>query len=181
MTADRASSTVQPLQQHGSDCSHWRESTTAGLVQAALTGAATLVDPTTFRPATRRCFRAGLALVVGALGGLGWRSGFRTSFTTAADAHGPDPEGTEQRQSDATAARRASTLGAITVGGLLAGAVYASAAGGAAIDARIHRALTARRVARPRAVMAVGAAVLSWVLFELERRSPQTDPVRTGR
>ncbi|GAA3712800.1 hypothetical protein GCM10022377_28190 [Zhihengliuella alba] len=206
MTADPTPTPVPPLPQEAPDRSPWRDSTTSGLVQAALTGALTLVDPATFRPATRRCFRAGLALAVGAVGALGWRSGFRASLATAADQDGAgsggaaegSPEATEQRDPDdgvvpgatrpgtagapdARASRRVSTLGAIAVGGLLAGAVYASAAGGAAVDARVHRALAARGVARPRAVMAVGAAVLSWAVFELERRAPQADRDRADR
>ncbi|MBG6085068.1 hypothetical protein [Zhihengliuella flava] len=156
----------------------------SGAVQALASGALALINPADYRLATRRWVRAGLSAGTGLIAGLAIRSGIKRGVEDTrpddgatpepGDAPGVEPAGVEPSSAEATA-QKASTAMAVTLGAAFAVTCYGTFVVSEWVDARIHHALVRRGVSHPRTVMAVGTAVVSYGLFELDRRTRDAD------
>ncbi|WP_102158472.1 hypothetical protein [Zhihengliuella halotolerans] len=166
----------------------------SGAVQVVVTGALTLIDPSAFRPGTRRVARGALSAATGVLVGAVWNHGMRQAMAEHAaqasesaervqhqDASEPVQEqgasepGRDSGASGAEDSKLAGTGAAIGIGGAMGVLTYGWMLLGEKIDAGIHRSLANRGVRHPRVVMALGAAGLTWVLFEVDRRTGDDD------
>jgi len=157
----------------------------SGAVQAVVTGALTLIDPSAFRPGTRRVARGVLSAATGVLVGAAWNHGMRQA---RAEHAAPAPDASERVQeqdapehgldpgaSGAADPKLAGPGAALGIGGAMGALTYGWMLVGEKIDAGIHRSLAKRGVRHPRVVMALGAAALTWVLFEVDRRTRDDD------
>ncbi|GHC99988.1 hypothetical protein [Zhihengliuella salsuginis] len=151
----------------------------SGVVQTVATGVFTLIDPAALKPCTRQVLRTSMAVATGAFTAAVLRYGMSRGFAeqpaealdtsdAVSDSGAPAPAAAAE---EPESARRASTTMAIGIGGGMAAVTYGWLVVGEKIDAGIHRALAGRGVERPRVVMALGAAGLTWVLFEIDRRT----------
>lgn len=151
----------------------------SGAVQALASGALALINPADYRLATRRWVRAGLSAGTGLIAGIAIRSGIKRGVEDTRPGDGATPErgdalGVEPSSAETTA-QKASTAMAVTLGAAFAVTCYGTFVVSEWVDARIHHALVRRGVSHPRTVMAVGTAVVSYGLFELDRRTRDAD------
>ncbi|MCO1337478.1 hypothetical protein BJH93_01000 [Kocuria polaris] len=146
----------------------------SGAVQAVVTGALTLIDPAAFSPNTRRVARGALSAGTGLLVGLAWKHGMRKGFGELPAPEAPEPgRAAEPAQEEEN--RLVGTRMAVGLGGAMTVLTYGWLLAGEKIDAGIHHALARRGARHPRVIMALGAAGLSWVLFEVDRRTHDQD------
>ncbi|WP_130451962.1 hypothetical protein [Zhihengliuella halotolerans] len=157
----------------------------SGAIQVVVTGALTLIDPSAFRPDTRRVARGALSAATGVLVGAVWNHGMRQAMAEHAAQASESAErvqhqdasepGRDSGASGAEDSKLAGTGAAIGIGGAMGVLTYGWMLLGEKIDAGIHRSLANRGVRHPRVVMALGAAGLTWVLFEVDRRTRDDD------